>query len=349
MPFQKVEYSFPDEEKETSIEIEDSGEVEIDLSGKKTAEEYADTPVEPEIEVEEPKAELEIEIVDDTPEDDRNRTPRKPPADVTEEELEGYSKKVRKRIHHFSQSYHDERRAKETAVRERQELEALTQRLLEENKTLKGDVGTTREALLEQAKRVVDSELNGAKIAYKDAYESGDADRLIEAQEHLTSAKLKADRLDNFKLPSLQEEETEVQEPQPAPQQERDPKAEAWVAKNPWFHSDDEMTAYAMGLHQKLVKSGVDPRSDEYYERIDARMRKVFPEEFDEDVEQQEELQETQETRTQSANVVAPATRSTAPNKVRLTKTQVALANRLGVPLEEYARQAALEMRNNNG
>ena len=343
MPFQKVEYSFPDEEQDTSIEVEDSGEVEIDLSGNKTADEYADTPVEPEVEAKSEPDELDIEVVDDTPKADRNRKPSEPPADVTDDELEGYSEKVRNRIKHFSKGYHDERRAKEAALRERQELESLAQRLVEENKTLKGDVGTTREALLDQAKRVVDSELNGAKIAYKDAYESGDADRLLEAQEHLTTAKLKADRLDNFKLPSLQEEETEVQNPQPTPQRVRDPKAEAWVEENSsWFHVDDEMTAYAMGLHQKLVKSGVDPRTDEYYETIDTRMRKVFPEEFDDVVEQPE----PQESRKQSANVVAPATRSTAPNKVKLTKTQVALANRLGVPLEEYARQVALEMRN---
>lgn len=343
MPFQKVEYSFPDEEQDTSIEVEDSGEVEIDLSGNKTADEYADTPAEPEVEAKSEPDELDIEVVDDTPKADRNRKPSEPPTDVTDEELEGYSEKVRNRIKHFSKGYHDERRAKEAAQRERQELEALAQRLVEENKTLKGDVGTTREALLDQAKRVVDSELNGAKIAYKDAYESGDADRLLEAQEHLTTAKLKADKLDNFKLPSLQEEETEVQEPQPTPQRVRDPKAEAWVEENSsWFHVDDEMTAYAMGLHQKLVKSGVDPRTDEYYETIDSRMRKVFPEEFDDVVEQPE----PQESRKQSANVVAPATRSTAPNKVKLTKTQVALANRLGVPLEEYARQVALEMRN---
>jgi hypothetical protein len=343
MPFQKVEYSFPDEEQDTSIEVEDSGEVEIDLSGNKTADEYANTPAEPEVEAKSEPDELDIEVVDDTPKADRNRKPSEPPADVTDDELEGYSEKVRNRIKHFSKGYHDERRAKEAALRERQELESLAQRLVEENKTLKGDVGTTREALLDQAKRVVDSELNGAKIAYKDAYESGDADRLLEAQEHLTTAKLKADKLDNFKLPSLQEEETEVQEPQPTPQRVRDPKAEAWVEENSsWFHVDDEMTAYAMGLHQKLVKSGVDPRTDEYYETIDARMRKVFPEEFDDVVEQPE----PQESRKQSANVVAPATRSTAPNKVKLTKTQVALANRLGVPLEEYARQVALEMRN---
>lgn len=346
MPFQKVEFEFPEEgdmdEQKNVVEVEDSGEVEIDISGKKTADDYADTPVEPEVEIKPEPDELEIEVVDDTPKADRNRKPSEPPTDVTDEELEGYSEKVRNRIKHFSKGYHDERRAKEAAFRERQELEALTQRLLEENKTLKGDVGTTREALLDQAKRVVESELNGAKIAYKDAYESGDADRLLEAQEHLTTAKLKADKLDNFKLPSLQEEETEVQEPQPAPQRVRDPKAEAWVEENSsWFHVDDEMTAYAMGLHQKLVKGGVDPRTDEYYETIDARMRKVFPENFD-DVELEIEEPEPRK----QPNVVAPATRSTSPNKVTLTKTQVALANRLGVPLEEYAKQAALQKRN---
>lgn len=343
MPFQKVEFSFPDEEKDDVVEIEETGEVEIDLSGKKTADEYAGTIAEPKAKVEEPAEELDIEVVDDTPKADRNRKPSEPPSDVTDEELEGYSEKVRNRIKHFSKGYHDERRAKESAERERQELEKLAQRLVEENKTLKGDVGNTREALLEQAKLVVDSELNGAKIAYKEAYESGDADKLLNAQEHLTTAKLKADKLDNFKLPSLQEEVTEVQEPQPTPRRVRDPKAEAWVEENSsWFHVDDEMTAYAMGLHQKLVKSGVNPQSNEYYETIDARMRKVFPEEFEDVVEQPE----APEPRKQSANVVAPATRSTAPNKVKLTKTQVALANKLGVPLEEYARQVALEMRN---
>lgn len=149
MPFQKVEFEFPEgdaDETKNTIEVEDSGEVEIDISGKKTAEEYADTPVEPEVEAKSEPDELDIEIVDDTPEADRDRKPSKPPADVTDEELEGYSKKVRNRIKHISKSYHDERRAKEAAFRERQELEALTQRLLEENKTLKGDVGTTREA-----------------------------------------------------------------------------------------------------------------------------------------------------------------------------------------------------------
>ena len=337
MPFQKVEYSFPNDEEETSnVEIEDSGSIEIDISGNKSADEYAETPVEAEVEAEvEVEEELDIEVVDDTPEDDRDRRPSTV-QDITEEELKTYSNKVRKRLSHLSKVYHDERRAKESAFRERQELESIAQRLADENRSLKGDVGNTREALLEQAKVVVNSELNGAKIAYKDAYESGDADRLVLAQEELTNAKIKSDKLDNFKLPALQEEEIPVQNNE-APVPARDPKAEEWVAQNSWFHTDDEMTAYAIGVHQKLVKGGVDPQSDEYYETIDARMRKVFPEEFG--------GTSVEEPRTKrQTNVVAPATRSTAPKKVTLSPTSVAIAKKLGIPLEEYAKhKAALE------
>ena len=339
MPFQKVEFSFPDDEVETSnVEVEDSNAVEIDISGEKNADDYADTTVESKAPAREKEEELEIEVVDDTPRADRNRKPSTPPDEVTDEELESYSKAVAQRIKYLGKGYHDERRAKESAQRDRQELENFAQRLVAENNNLKGDVGDTREALLEQAKVVVSSELNGAKVAYKDAYESGDADRLVLAQEELTSAKIKSDKLDNFRLPTLQEEEIPVQNNQTqAPA--RDLKAEEWVAKNSWFHADDEMTAYAIGVHQKLVKGGANPQSDEYYEAIDARMRKVFPEEF-------EDLTVEEPRTKRQTNVVAPATRSTAPRKVTLSHSQVAIAKRLGVPLEEYAKQVALEMRN---
>tara|TARA_E500000081_G_C6126196_1_gene350927 strand:+ start:882 stop:1913 length:1032 start_codon:yes stop_codon:yes gene_type:complete len=342
MPFQKVEYSFPDEEKEDSIVIEDSGEVEIDLSGKKTAEEYANTPAEPEVEAKSEPDELDIEIVDDTPEADRDRKPSEPPSDVTDEELEGYSKKVRDRIKHINKGYHDERRAKESAERERRELESLAQRLVEENKTLKGNVSKNQEALLEQAKRNAAIEMESAKRSYKVAYDEGNADALLEAQEKLTTAKLKSDKLDNFHIPSLQDEETAVQDTQTPAVQEyaRDTKAEEWRAANPWFDEDPEMQSLAYGIHHKLIKEGVSPQDEEYYERIDARMREVFPDYFG------EIPSEAQEKRKQRPNVVAPATRSTAPKKVTLSQTQVALAKRLGVPLEEYARQVALEMRN---
>ena len=149
---------------------------------------------------------------------------------------------------------------------------------------------------------------------------------------------MKVEKVNNFKLPALQEEETSVQIPETAPSAPVDTKAEAWRQVNPWFGTDDEMTSFALGLHQKLVKSGVDPNSDEYYERINSRMRQVFPESFGE--------AEEPETKTvRKSNVVAPATRSVAPKKITLTQTQVALAKRLGVPLTEYAKQVAEEMR----
>jgi len=337
MPFQKVEFSFPDEtEESTDIDIESSSATEIDISGKPQPE------PEPEKETAEvvEEEDYEVEVFDDTPKADRNRKPAEPPEDITDEELEDYSEKVRKRIQHFSKGYHDERRAKETALRERQELERLAQQLVDENKQLKGTVDKNQEILLEQAKRTAAGEAILAKRAYKAAYEAGDADKLLDAQEKLTNAKIKADRLGNLKSPALQQEETPVQTEQiqeqfaPAPIDDR---ANEWAASNTWFGQDDEMTSFALGLHTKLVKEGVSPQSDDYYEKINSRMRQIFPDNF-EDVGEPEQ-------RKRRTNVVAPATRSTAPKKIRLTQTQVAVAKRLGLTPEQYAKQVAIDMR----
>ena len=355
MAFQKVEYTFPDEKvKDTNIEIEDSNAVEIDISGKKVADDYkdskeksnADTDARPASKDTPDKDNIEIEVYDDTPKADRNRKPSEPPEDVTEEELEDYSEKVRKRIQHFSKGYHDERRAKEAAFREKQELEALTKNLVEENKKLKGNVNKNQTALLEQAKKTATAELAQAKKAYKEAHESGDSDALVLAQESLTNVKIKTDKLNNFKIPPLQEEKTSVQPKvasQPTPEPVADARAVEWAKQNTWFGSDDEMTSLALGLHNKLAKQGVDLQSDEYYEAIDTRMRQVFPDNFEEIPEQEAEKPKRQ------ANVVAPATRSTAPKKVKLSRTQIALAKRLGLTPEQYARQVALDMRKENG
>ena len=282
-------------------------------------------------------------MVDDTPKKDRGKKPSAPPDELTDEELESYSEKVKKRLQHFSKGYHDQRRAAEQAAREKAELEAMAARLVEENKRLKGTVGKNQEAMLEQAKKMAERELEEAKAKFKQAYDAGESDAVVAAQEELTAAKLKADRVNNLKLPALQESESEVQQQVSAPAV--DDRALKWQQDNSWFGQDDEMTSFALGLHQKLVKQGVNPRSDEYYEKINARMRQVFPDAFD-DVEE-EEPEETKPRR--KTNVVAPATRSTAPKKIVLTQTQVALAKRLGVPLEEYAKQVAMEMRKQNG
>jgi len=347
MAFQQVEYDFPDPDKEDKdsleIEIEPSSAQVIDTKGKKKAgaESKDDKIV---------AGEYEIEVVDDTPKADRGRKPSEPPEDVTEEELQDYSEKVRRRIQHFSKGYHDERRAKEQAMRERQELERIAQQLVEENNKLKQSTNKSQAALLEQAKRNVAAELESAKHKYRQAYESGEADAVLEAQEALTNARLKAERLKNIKAPALQEKEVpvETQQEQPvnnAPAVQVDVRAQEWQEANPWFGTDDEMTSFALGLHSKLVKNGVDPQSDDYYETINARMRKVFPENF-EDTELEEIEEEKPKRR---ANVVAPATRSTAPKKVKLSPTQIAIAKRLGVPLELYAKKVAEEMRKSNG
>lgn len=363
MAFQKVEYEFPDEEKETvEIEIEPSSAQPMKRPNK------AEKEVEVEVEDEAPKREaktpsrshnnppelvedddFEIDVVDDTPKADRGRKPSAPPDEVTDEELEAYSDKVRNRIKHFSKGYHDERRAKEEALRAREELERVTQQLLEENKKLKASSTKSQTALIAQAKKNAETQLDTAKAAYKAAYESGDADAVLDAQEKLSSARSKLEKLNAVKVPTLQEEETPVQSapetPKPAPAPQVDQRALDWKNSNAWFGQDDEMTSFALGLHNKLVKEGISPQTDEYYEKIDSRMRQVFPDQFEADETEVEVAPEPK----RKAQVVAPATRSTAPKKVTLTRTQVQIAKRLGLTPQQYAKQVALDMRKQNG
>lgn len=334
---EKVEFEFPDPDETKANKLSSEPTVsEADIE-----DEVKVSPTETEGD-----DEIAVEIVDDTPPKDRGRKPSEPPQEVTDEELGEYSEKVRKRIQHFSKGYHDERRAKEAALREREELERLAAQLVEENKKLKGTVNKNQEALLEQAKKSVAIELDQAKSQFKAAYDAGDGDAIVAAQDALTAAKLKADRIANFKIPSLQEETTGVQIQQPAPAPKADTRAMEWAKANPWFGPDEEMTSYALGLHNKLVKENVDPRSDRYYEMIDSRMRQLFPDRFD-DGEVEEEP--AAKTRPKKASVVAPATRSVAPKKITLTNTQVAYAKKFGIPLQEYARQVAKLEKVQNG
>ena len=342
MPRQQVEFEFPDPDKD-----ENTQEIEVD-----TVEEDAPLEVEGAVGREYMKSakdkdtikagDVEIEVEDDTPPEDRGRKPSEPPQEVTDEELENYSEKVKSRIKHFSKGYHDERRAKEAALREREALEAYAKQLVEENQRLTGTVSKNQSALLEQAKKAVAVELETAKRRYKEAYESGDSDAIVEAQDAIATARIRADKVANFKPAPLQTGETTVKVPQQPieTQAVRDERAVSWAEENPWFGSDDEMTAFALGLDSKLKKSGVDPQSDEYYEKINSRMRQVFPDQFDDGIED-----EPASTQRKSSNVVAPATRSTGPKKIRLTQSQIAIAKKLGVPLETYAKQAAELMR----
>jgi len=313
----QTEFEFPDEKEENPRK-----------GGKVVEPEADDTP--------------EIEVVDDTPPEDRNRKPmEEPPKDVTEEELAKYDESVRKRIQHFTKGYHEERRAKEAAEREKEEALRIAQAVTEENKKLKGSLSQGQSALLEQAKKVVANELIQAKRKYKEAYESGDSDALVEAQDELTSVKMKAERVNNFKPTPLQEDEPDVQtkQVQSAPAQV-DPKLRNWQDQNQWFGSNKRATAYALGLHEDLIGEGIQAGSDAYYKRIDTDMRERFPDLFE-----SEKQGDAVSSPKPKSNVVAPATRSTAPRKVVLTQTQVNIAKRLGVPLELYARKVAEEMR----
>jgi len=283
----------------------------------------------------------EIEVVDDTPEADRNRKPMAdPPKEVTDEELAKYDESVRKRIQHFTKGFHEERRAKEAALREREEAVRLAQQIVEENKKLKGSLSVNQNALLEQAKRTVANEVEEAKRKYKSAYESGDSEALVSAQEELTTARIKADKINNFKPVALQQEKNEVQPPQQIQQEQRvDPKLASWKEENQWFGNNKRMTAYALGLHEDLVGEGIPAGTDEYYRRINSDIRSRFPDQFE------SEKPMDAQTPSKASNVVAPATRSTAPKKIVLTKTQVELAKRLGLTNEQYARAVAAEMR----
>lgn len=280
----------------------------------------------------------EIEVVDDTPEADRGRKPMKePPAEVTDDELEQYSEGVKKRIQHFSKGYHEERRAKEAALREREEALRLAQNLVEENKKLQGSLGQGQQALLEQAKKVVANEVEQAKAKLKSAHEAGDTEAFIAAQEELTTAKIKAERVNNFRPPVAKPEEPVVQRAPSIAPPTVDEKARAWQEANPWFASNRKMRAVAMEIHNELVEGGVDPTSDEYYQRINSEVRQTFPDAF------------PSEKPVKKAAVVAPATRSTAPKKIVLTQSQVSIAKRLGLTNEQYARAVAEEMRKQNG
>ena len=315
--FEKTEFVFPDEKEEA----------EKKANSSLKSEEY------------------DIEVVDDTPLADRNRGEPldTPPEEVTEEELDKYTDvKLKERLSKLGRGYHDERRAKEAAFREKDEALRLAQSIVEENRKLKGTLSTSQEALLEQAKRTVSAEVEEAKRDYKNAYEAGDSDALVAAQDKLTSAKIKSERVNNFRPAPLQDDKSNVQTQQIAQANAVDPRAADWQARNSWFGKDREMTGYALALHEKLVvEDGVDPKSDEYYRRLNGRIRQVFPEKFAS--EESADAQTSQ--RSPKANVVAPATRSTAPKKIVLNATQVQLAKRLGVPLELYARKVAEEMR----
>jgi hypothetical protein len=279
---------------------------------------------------------IEIEVEDDTPEQDRGREPM--PKEVVEEleqdELEEYSDKVKVRLKQMKKVWHDERRAKESAYREQQEAVEYARKVSEENKRLRAQYSNGEQQFMATAQHSATLELNAAKQAYKDAYDSGDTDALIEAQEKLNNASFQLNQIKNYRPTPLQEDNFAVQQHQEQPVSRPDNRALSWQERNPWFGQDEEMTAAALGLHEKLKRNGVVVGSDEYYATLDKTMRKRFSENFE------GSETETRNSRTRSGTVVASAARSTSPNKVRLKASQIQLAKKLGLTPEQYAREA---------
>lgn len=296
--------------------------------------------------VEEKSPDIEIEIEDDTPPEDRGKTPMPKPLveELEKDELDQYDDTIKEKLKQMRKVWHDERREKESALREQQEALTMAQRLLNENKRIKDILASGEKEYVSTVKNAAEMELSMAKKAYKEAYDAGDSDKLVEAQEAMQKANYRLMQAQNFKLPSLQEENFEVQPTQQVqPARRSDPKLDAWQERNPWFGPNKGMTAFALGLHEELRENGVVVGSDEYYNALDKTMRRRFPEVFNSETEEQTSRENP---RPKPATIVAPATRSTAPQKVKLRTSQLNLIKKLGITPEQYVKEYMKEARN---
>jgi hypothetical protein len=314
----QTEFEFPDEK-----ELKEGGKVEA-------------------------KNEFDLEIEDDTPPEDRGREPlpKELVQELEQDELEDYSEKVKTRLKQMKKVWHDERREKDQALREQREAIAYAQRMQEENRALKGRLTAGEQTYLDTYKTAAEMELDNAKRSYREAYDAGDTDKLIDAQEKITNANYKLQKAREY-VPSLQNEKDsvkdnpEVQVPRP------DPRAAAWQERNTWFGKDEEMTSLALGLHQKLVKEHGSSytSTDEYWIKVDDTMRRRFPDYFQETTQPVEKSG----SRTEKSNtVVAPATRSTGSKKILLKQSQLSIAKKLGLTPEQYVREM-MKMEAKNG
>jgi hypothetical protein len=289
--------------------------------------------------------ELEIEIVEDVEEDDKPRVSEKDytgPEIPEDDEIESYSERVQKRMKKLSFEAKEAERQRQALAREREELLRVSQTFYSENEKLRQQLQQNEGTLVVQAKARLEAQLAQVKASYKEAYELGDTEKMIEAQEKLTSLNNDMYRVNNYKpRPAQQPAPQAVQQPQRPQAPKLDERQERWLSDNDWYGKDRQMTAFALGVHEELVYNGVDPNSDKYYTEINSAVRKRFADKFEDD------LEEVEVAPKKKANVVAPATRSSKnPQKVKLTQTQVALAKRLGLTPQQYAAQLLKEQLN---
>jgi len=306
---------------------------------------------------EDAESEVKVEIEDDTPPADRGRKPMKEPVEEpTDDELASYDEKVQARIKKFTRGYHDERRAKEEALREREAAEHFAKQVYEENKRLKEQLSTGSKAYIETSKTAVEARIAAAKKKLKEAFEAGDADGLAEAQAEIAEVTAEAREIHRMKPIEVQEDEGfKPASPQPAAFK-MTPRMQKWFDSNvDWWGKDEEMTMTAMGIDKKLQREyGADyVGTEEYFQTVDRTMRKRFPEYFETQSQEDDdppprkrsapvEEEEPPRRATKSAAVVAPASRSSSPSRIRLKASEANIARRLGVPLQDYAKQAAL-------
>ena len=307
--FEKEEFKFPDETEVKATEAEDEG--------------------------------FEIEIEDDTPPEDRNREPM--PKEIVEklevDELDKYSEEAKEKLKQLKKVWNDERRRADSAEREQQVAIDAASKLLNENKKMREMLNSGQKDFVAASQHSADLQLEMAKKSYKEAYDAGDTDKLIDAQQAIAQATLQIDKIKNYQPAPLQEESFVVQrEEQRASTPRVDTKLADWQERNGWFGQDEEMTASALGLHEKLKKQGVLVGSDEYYAILDKTIRKRFPENFG-DAEVVEAKPKEEAPKAKPSTVVAPATRSTSSKQVKLKTSQVAIAKRLGLTNEQYVRE----------
>lgn len=295
-------------------------------------------------------SDIEVDIVDDTPESDRKAKPlNRQVDDPTDEELQNYGERARKRIGELTHARHDERRRAEQLQRERDEALRVAREVMARNQHYEQVIQNGTKEFSKVSTEAAEAAVAQAKLKLKKAKEDYDVDAEVEAQAELNEAQMRLQSAKNFKVPPSQPAEDGVQPRQsasePPPRKPVDPKTQAWVNRNTWFQDPEhvEVTSYALGVHQKLLNEGYDPRTDEYFEQLDARIQKRFPEVTGRGRDDRDD--EPRQTAPRRS-VVAPASRTTAPKKITLTASQVAVAKSLGLTPQQYAAQLIKEARN---
>lgn len=287
---------------------------------------------------------LQVEIVDDTPPEDKNRPRRTGEPDLPEEdEVSQYSDKVKKRISKLKYEFHEERRAKEELERQQNALADYAKRVIAENSNLKKALHSGQSIIADQMQSRVETELEIAKRRLKEAVEVGDIDKQVDAHKDLARLSMEADKVRGFRpveVPDYEPEQPQYQPQTPPPQP--DARTMAWARRNTWFGRDREMTDYARHIHDRLVVfERIDPNTDEYWSALDREVQKRYPH-----IASDEDEPDSRPSQKKSV-VVAPVKRNnTPPRKIQLSASEVAIAKRLGLTIEQYAAE---KLRSMNG